>query len=377
MSRFLRKMVDRVMGGRGESSITVPVMDGALKPNNYLDRMAALAVIDQPDNVVSCGSLAFFSSGSDVFRLEADNPCILLQRETAAVSFLAISPTGALAIGLESGGLHICGGPHDGKSIGVSGVDRINAPIAAVFQSEDTILVCNGSAHFSPSEWRHDLLSHGNSGAVFKIDLAKGETKAIARDLSWPAGICLVDDLTVLVSEAWKHRVLRLGNSTSTHYTALDDLPAYPGRLIRSSTGGYWLTLFAVRSQLQEFVLREPRFLREMMETIEPAYWIAPSLASGRSFKEPLQSGGVIRLGIHKPWAPTRSYGLVTRLDPEFQPVWSAHSRADGKRHGVTSIAEHNSGVLVTARGNDEVLAIAHTALDEPFDLHLSSEAVA
>ena len=127
---------------------------------------------------------------------------------------------------------------------------------------------------------------------------------------------------------------------------ALPDLPAYPGRIISSHEGGYWLALFAVRSQLQEFVLRENRYRREMMANIDPEYWIAPALSSGRSFKEPLQAGSVIRLGIHKPWAPTRSYGLLLRLDDDFQPVWSAHSRADGNRHGVTSCLESDGRLL-------------------------------
>jgi hypothetical protein len=126
---------------------------------------------------------------------------------------------------------------------------------------------------------------------------------------------------------------------------------------------------------LQEFVLREPRYRREMMTTVEPAYWIAPSLSSGRSFKEPLQAGGVIRLGIHKPWAPTRSYGLVARLDEQFQPAWSAHSRADGTRHGITSVAELGGRAIVSARGSDELIAIDHTAIEEPFDLYMTAEA--
>ena len=112
-----------------------------------------------------------------------------------------------------------------------------------------------------------------------------------------------------------------------------------------------------------------------MMATVAPAYWIAPSLSSGKSFKEPLQAGGVIRLGIHKPWAPTRSYGLVARLDEQFQPVWSAHSRADGVRHGITSIAELGGRAIITARGSGELLAIGHTAIDEPLDLYMQAEA--
>ncbi len=46
--------------------------------------------------------------------------------------------------------------------------------------------------------------------------------------------------------------------------------------------GGFWLSFFAVRTHLVEFVLREDDFRQEMMKTIpNPAYWISPALASG------------------------------------------------------------------------------------------------
>ena len=35
------------MGGRGDHSITVPVMDGALKPNNYLEQVAGISSIEE------------------------------------------------------------------------------------------------------------------------------------------------------------------------------------------------------------------------------------------------------------------------------------------------------------------------------------------
>src|SRR5690606_26340006 len=101
---------------------------------------------------------------------------------------------------------------------------------------------------------------------------------------------------------------------------------------------------------------------------VDPEFWIAPALSSGRSFKEPLQAGGVIRLGVHKPWAPTRSYGLVVRLDEDAQPVWSLHSRANGKRHGITSTVETAQGLVAASRGRGEVILIEHAGLDEPDD---------
>lgn len=374
MSGTLRNFIDRIMGGRGEHSITVPVMDGALKPNDYLDRMAVLAALEEPDNLVSDGETAWLSAGPNLYRLGADGAVTLLGRETATITFLAASATGTLAVGLDSGGLRIMGGQQDGRSFGMDGIGRINAPTAAVFLDETTLIVCNGSSDNPASDWRRDLLDLGRSGSVLKVDLASGTVSRIADHLAWPSGICLSGS-DIVVAEAWRHRLLRLRIDGGANATVLADLPAYPGRLIPAAEGGYWLTLFAVRSQLQEFVLREPRYRREMMETVEPAYWIAPSLSSGKSFKEPLQAGGVIRLGIHKPWAPTRSYGLVARLDAQFQPSWSAHSRANGIRHGATSIAELGGRAIVTARGNDELIAIDHTALDEPLDLYIQAEA--
>lgn len=375
MSGAFRTFMDRIMGGRGEHSITVPVMDGALKPNDYLDRMPALAALTEPDNLVSDGETAWLSSGPSLYRLGANGTVALVCRETADITFLARSASGVFAIGLDSGGVRLMNGTQDGKTLAADGPGRINAPTAAVFLDDSTLVVCNGSARNPASDWRRDLLDLGRSGSMVRVELGTGVVTKVADHLAWPSGICLATNNEVVVSEAWRHRLLRLRLDGGASTTALADLPAYPGRLAPAGDGGYWLTLFAVRSQLQEFVLREPRYRREMIATIEPAYWIAPSLSSGKSFMEPLQAGGVIRLGIHKPWAPTRSYGLLARLDDQFQPVWSAHSRANGVRHGITSIAELGGRAIVTARGNDELLAIDHTAIDEPVDLYMQAEA--
>ena len=53
--------------------------------------------------------------------------------------------------------------------------------------------------------------------------------------------------------------------------------PAYPGR-IAPAADGYWLALFAPRSQLVEFVLREPAYRKRMMAEVPQPFWIAPTL---------------------------------------------------------------------------------------------------
>jgi len=63
-------------------------------------------------------------------------------------------------------------------------------------------------------------------------------------------------------------------------------------------------------------------------------------------------------MGIHKPWSPSRSYGLVVRLDAEMRPLHSFHSRADGNRHGICSVVEHDGSLYVASKGGGCVLSL-------------------
>jgi len=62
-------------------------------------------------------------------------------------------------------------------------------------------------------------------------------------------------------------------------------------------------------------------------------------------------------MGVHKAWAPSRSYGLVVRLDPNLIPLESLHSRANGSRHGTTSAVEAYGRLLVASKGGDCIVA--------------------
>jgi hypothetical protein len=138
----------------------------------------------------------------------------------------------------------------------------------------------------------------------------------------------------------------------------VDHLPGYPSRLSPAIDGGAWLSIFAPRNRLIEFVLQETHYRQDMIDTVPREFWIAPSLASSRSFLEPLQCGAIRSMGVHKPWSPTRSYGMVVKLDASLQPVSSVHSRANGTRHGTTSAVELDGKLLIASKGGDCVLAI-------------------
>ena len=138
----------------------------------------------------------------------------------------------------------------------------------------------------------------------------------------------------------------------------LANLPGYPARLTRAVGGGAWLTLMAPRNRLVELVLTERAYREDMVANVDRDLWIAPQMSSGNSFLEPLQCGGVVTMGVRKPWAPGRSYGLVARLDSHFRPVASLHSRADGRRHGIKDVVEIGGVLFVASRGGNAILDI-------------------
>ncbi len=141
----------------------------------------------------------------------------------------------------------------------------------------------------------------------------------------------------------------------------LRELPGYPARLSPAADGGAWLAIFAPCNRLIELVLQETHYRTDMMAGVPREFWIAPALSSGRSFLEPLQCGGIRTMGVHKAWAPSRSYGLVVRLGPDHTPLTSMHSRADGHRHGTTCAIEVDGRLLVASKGGDAVLAPERT----------------
>lgn len=341
--------------GRGASAVTIPAMDGALRPNQRLDEGRVLRLADAPDNLVTTGGSVLYSSGAAVFRLRpeapADDPVATFE---APVTCLAADPGGALAAGLDDGRV-VLHRPSGRRVLQAGGA----CPTALAFDG-DSLLVAHGSASHPPSRWRHDLMERGASGSVWRVPLAGGAPSCLARGLAWPCGL-LPEDGGAVVSESWRHRLLRIGAGPPA--VLLDDLPGYPGRLVPAA-GGAWLAVFAPRSQLVEFVLREPEYRRRMMAGIDEEYWMAPALVSGRSFLEPLQGGGVKHMATLNPWAPTRSYGLVARLDAAWEPVASWHSRAGGRFHGVTSVAEHAGALLAASRGGGAIVAVDPAAID-------------
>lgn len=347
----LDAILDRVRG----RAITIPPMDGALRPNEALDEASAVITVATPDNLCRAGDSILFSSGERVLALPASGSPVPMPVAAygTPVSAIAVSPGGRRAVGLDDGRVIVEGGGGDARELAGS------CPTAMEFADETTLLVCHGSATRRPGDWAADLMEGNASGSLWRVDLESGQRSCLARHLAYPYGL-LIDGTgrRVVVADSWRHRLVEIPLAGGMPRPVLADLPAYPARLAPAADGGAWLALFAPRNRLIEMVLRERRYREDMLREIPREHWIAPSLSSGASFLEPLQCGGVKTMGIHKPWSPSRSYGLVARLDREMRPVKSYHSRANGRRHGVTSVIAVGNRALVAAKGSGVILAI-------------------
>jgi hypothetical protein len=350
------RILDNLLG-RGEAAVTVPPLDGALRPNRILDEQGLRVPLADVDSLAVLGGKIVVSAADALYTMEEDGHLTVRSRYPHEIACIAPTGEGALAVALSSGEIIMEGGDFDGRRYKVE--PKLGC-ITAVTVSGSELYVANGSATNAASDWARDLLERNASGSIWRIDLESGRGSRLADGLAFPAGL-VIEGGDLVCSEAWRHRLVRIAvSSPSWPRTIISDLPGYPGR-ITPAGDGYWLAAFAPRSQLVEFVLREPAYRRRMMAEVPPQYWVAPKLRSGRSFYESLQGGGVKHLGLLKPWAPTMSAGLAIRLDRGFRPVASLQSRADGATHGVTTVVELDARVFAAARG-DGVLVVLDPA---------------
>jgi len=340
--------------GRGEAAVTVPPLDGALRPNRALDEAVSRVAMAKVDCLAVVNGELVASSGNAMHVLADGKGWVKRSEHKADIACIASVSEEGLAVALADGEIVVERGRFGGRRYRASPDARC---LTAMVASGMHLYVANGSAGNPPDDWQRDLLQRNASGSIWRIDLESGRSTLVADALAWPAGLA-VDRASLVCSEAWKHRLVRLDPSNAGQSsTVYADLPGYPGR-IASAADGYWLALFAPRSQLVEFVLREPAYRKRMMTEVPQPFWVAPKLRSGRSFYESLQGGGVKHLGLLKPWAPTMSAGLCVKLDRAFQPRSSLQSRADGRTHGVTAAVEHRGQVFVAARGDGAIVAL-------------------
>jgi len=342
---------------RGGSSLSVPILDGALKPNNLLEQAPVFAENpDLEDIALGPDGEIYAACGFVVARVSENGELVPVSAFDGAVTALTFLSDGSLAVALGNR-LIIDAGTPQSRTIDMVDGKPLMAVNALHAQADGSLLICDGSQQRPYPDWSRDLMEKGASGRLLRFDRASGTTAVLAAGLGYAFGALVDGQGRTLVSESWRHQVSAVTDRRTT--PAIAALPGYPARMAPAPGGGLWLSLFACRTQLVEFVLRESDYRREMLRTIDPKYWVAPALSSGEDFLEPLQGGSVKQMGILKPWAPPRSYGLVVLFNADFIPVLSLHSRTGGRHHGVVAVVQRNDDLFVLSKGAGRILRLS------------------
>lgn len=349
--------------GRGDATITVPSFDGALKPNQALERAETLFEAQAPEDLASDGAALYLADGPKLQRIEGGARVPVREFE-AAITALAFLPGGRLAVALAGREVRVYAQVDAAQPQAVFSGDGLRCVNALAAAGPDALYASDGSAAHDPGQWVWDLMERGRTGRLLRLDIASRRVDVLAKGLRYAFGVAAMGD-SALVAESWRHRLLAVDPKGAVR-PVLANLPVYPSRLAPASGGGWWLTAFTARTQLVEFVLREPAYRRRMMKEIAPEHWVAPRLGSGVSFKEPMQGAHLKTMGVVKPWAPPRSYGLVIRLDAQGQPLFSLQSRVDGVNHGIVAALEHDGFLYLIAKGPRRVLRLSLASLDSP-----------
>ena len=344
-------------GNRRGKSLSIPVFDGAFKPNNLLEE--ADTVVENlgfSDMVVGSGNRLLAACNNTVVEVSDAGKLTEVAVFDRDVSALAELRDGRLAVGL---GNSVVIGAGTAEALTFDGVEgRKLTAVTALYPGQNGgLLVCDGSKSHGCDDWAWDLMNNNRDGCVIAIDAKGGGARVLASGLGYAFGAYESEETGILVSESWTHQVSRIAGEGAR--AVIDRLPGYPSRFAPAEGGGFWLSLFCSRTQLVEFVLKEDDYRAEMMATIDPRFWISPSFGSGSDFLEPLQGGGVKQMGILKPWAPPRSYGLLVRFDANMTPQYSMHSRVGGRNHGICAVAQIGDTLFALSKGSGRIVQMS------------------
>jgi len=338
-------------------------MEAGLRPDSRLDDAVLLTEPGafEPECVAVLGDDIVFGHGSAVFRLGVGPHHVVdLGGEVAA---LTSQGTDVVASVVGRGVVRIGA---SGDVVEISADERLRTGITDLCAAEDgRIFATRGSSSLPFDQMVDGLVRADASGSLLEIYESSQSVRVIADGLPWPSGVAATGPDRLAVSLAHAHAVVSIGTDGRGRATIQDNLPFYPGRLAPACDRGLWLAVPYVRNRATELILDEPELRAEMVAGIARPEWLVPRLRSETPHTDALQMGQLRMLGVLKPWAPPRSYGLIAHLDERGRFDWSAHSRPDGRNHGITHVVEHGGRALMAVRGGRAVASIEIAAPSE------------
>ena len=334
------------------SRTSIPPFEAALRANSKLDeaQLVLESAEHEPNSIVAIGGNSFrFSSGNSVFSYDGDVVTEQVRFDGSAGSLERIGADTVVAV--EGRGLVLL--DDAGNTTDLCTDDAVKSCITDLAAGpEGELYATVGSRHLNIKQWSRSLLEADRSGQLVRVGGTKVTT--LLSGLAWPAGVLIdpSDPRRIVVSSSNDHRIYTGQVGAASLDPLTSELPFYPGRLRGADDGGYWVAAPYVRNRFTELMLTDAGFTREMMATIDPDEWLVPRLRSDRPHAAALQVGQIRVLGVLKPWAPARSYGLVAHIERGGRFDFSAHSRADGDVHGITDVAVSGPGqVLLAGQG--------------------------
>lgn len=364
MADFLDVLKDVLFHNRSRHAI--PVLDGPLTPNHRIAQGQALSAdggLIAPDDVLLGFQRELYVSSEDrVLRLTGHG--------WSEASLLTTLPGAAGALALdEDGSLYVC---VDGTSVHRVRADGTTEPVTgdldlrsatSITVADNRLFITEGSREHSLDDWAVDWARRESAGLLHVVDLTTGTPEVLLSQLRYPAGVCVSHDGSwLLYTESWAHRVCRIpvGGPAAGAQVLMPNLPGYPARIRRDPRGGYWVAVLGLRTHLLDFVVTQDRYMREMVRTVDPEYWIRPRLrpVTNLPFLAPLQGGGIVVLGRRRYSAPPQTYGLAIRIDDDGQILESVHDQEGGAYPGVVSVDAASDELVLASKGGDAVVAL-------------------
>ena len=218
MMQMIKSRLDQFLG-RGHAAVTVPSLDGALKPNNRLEEAAEGISGDAPDNLVLFNGQPVWSEGALIF---SGRDKTLLVQMKSDVTAMAVSTAGDLAVALLEGGIQMLDVKGELKKSFTA--PELSCVTSMVFVAPETLVVAVGSTVNPITDWARDLLEQRSSGQIVVLDTISGHLNVIAKNLAFPSGLLRAADGSLIVSEAWACQLLQIDLSSGQKISVMEDL---------------------------------------------------------------------------------------------------------------------------------------------------------
>ena len=198
------------------------------------------------------------------------------------------------------------------------------APDGKIYFSE-------GTTRYDMTTWPVDGLEGRGSGRLVCYDPATRKTRTVVHDVRFCNGVCLSHDArSILFCETFGLRLMRYwieGPKRGKVEVAISSLPGCPDNINRSSDGGYWLALVAMRAPVYDVAMRMPGFRMRMIKELPFDEWLFPGINNG----------------------------CIVKLDADAQPVESYWDPGGESHPTLTSMREDRGYLYLGGLENNRI----------------------